>query len=225
MPGTKSEPLLQITDGALREVAGLAARGNGGRLALWIEITGVGADDFSYNLSLRPLAEAGTEDLVEEHGEVLVVVPAANIDQLRGATVDLVGDLSTGGLIVENPNTPSPAVSDFPELDLAGTVEERVSHQSLDCAPWGPSRPRRGPGKDGLSADERRLPGLRARGGHAQTRYRGGDQAVGPGDRRRRRRYRPCCRIETVLRHGVGVNRTLPVWPGDRRKGARCTRL
>ena len=128
MPGTKSEPLLQITDGALREVAGLAARGNGGRLALWIEITGVGADDFSYNLSLRPLAEAGTEDLVEEHGEVVVVVPAANIDQLRGATVDLVGDLSTGGLIVENPNTPSPAVSDFPELELAGTVEERVSH-------------------------------------------------------------------------------------------------
>ena len=128
MPGTKSEPLLQITDGALREVAGLAARGNGGRLALWIEITGVGADDFSYNLSLRPLAEAGTEDLVQEHGEVVVVVPAANIDQLRGATVDLVGDLSTGGLIVENPNTPSPAVSDFPELELAGTVEERVSH-------------------------------------------------------------------------------------------------
>lgn len=119
-----AEPLLQISDEALRAVVGMAA----GReeLALWTEVTGVGEEDFTYNLSLRPLQDAAPEDLVEQHSELTIVVPRESIDRLRGATIDLIGDLSSGGLTVDNPNSPSPAVSEFPKLELTGDVSARV---------------------------------------------------------------------------------------------------
>jgi Fe/S biogenesis protein NfuA len=123
------ERLLQVTDGAREEVLGYRdASEKPDALALWVEVTGVSGDDYNYNLSLRPLQEAGAEDLVEHHGELKVVVPQSSVDKLRGATIDLVGDLATGGgLIVDNPNSPSPAVEDFPALQLEGSVEERVA--------------------------------------------------------------------------------------------------
>jgi hypothetical protein len=58
-----AEPLLQVSDEALRAVVGMAAGREG--LALWTEVTGVGENDFTYNLSLRPLQDAASEDLVE----------------------------------------------------------------------------------------------------------------------------------------------------------------
>jgi Fe/S biogenesis protein NfuA len=120
-----AEPLLQVSDEALRAVVGMVAGREG--LALWAEVTGVGEDDFTYNLSLRPVQDAASEDLIEQHSELIVVVPQSSIDRLRGATIDLMGDLSSGGLVVDNPNSPSPAVSEFPKLELTGDVSERVS--------------------------------------------------------------------------------------------------
>jgi Fe/S biogenesis protein NfuA len=122
-------PLLQVTDGAREEVLALrAAQPEPEVLALWVEITGVSGDDYSYDLALRPLEEAGARDLVEHHGDLPVVVGSGSVAKLRGATVDLVGDLATGGgLIVDNPNSPSPAVDDYPPLEVSGTVQERVA--------------------------------------------------------------------------------------------------
>jgi Fe/S biogenesis protein NfuA len=65
--------------------------------------------------------------VIEQHEDLSVVIPSGSIDKLRGAIIDLVGDLSSGGLIVENPNSPSPAVEDLPPLELNGTVTERVT--------------------------------------------------------------------------------------------------
>jgi Fe/S biogenesis protein NfuA len=128
MSGTgTAEPLLQITDGALSEILNLASVHEApDTLALWTEITGVDEEDFTYNLSLRPVDEAGPEDLVEHHAGLTVVVPAESVERLRGATIDLMGDFSTGGLIVENPNSPSPAVEDLPPLEVTGDVSQRV---------------------------------------------------------------------------------------------------
>jgi Fe/S biogenesis protein NfuA len=122
------DTLLQITDGARRELdAYRAGQPDGERLALWAQVTGISGEDFSYHLSLRPAEEAGTEDVVEEHEGLCVVIPSDSVDKLRGALVDLVGDLTTGGLIVQNPNSPSPAVEDLPPLELEGSVSERVA--------------------------------------------------------------------------------------------------
>jgi Fe/S biogenesis protein NfuA len=122
------ETLVQITDGALREIESYRAGQPGAEnLALWTEVTGVSGDDYCYNLALRPAEEAGPHDVIERHDGLSIVIPDGSVDKLRGAIIDLIGDLSTGGLIVENPNSPSPAVDDLPPLELSGTLSERVT--------------------------------------------------------------------------------------------------
>ena len=122
------DTLLQITDGARLEVQSYrAGHPDGEGLGLWTEVTGISGEDYSYNLSLRPVEDAGPQDVIEQHEGLSIVIPSDSVDQLRGAIIDLVGDLTTGGLIVENPNSPSPAVEDLPPLELSGTVSERVA--------------------------------------------------------------------------------------------------
>jgi Fe/S biogenesis protein NfuA len=122
------ETLLQITDGARREVLSYQAeQPEAEELALWTEVTGVSGEDYSYNLSLRHAGDAGPHDVVEQHEGLSIVIPADSVDKLRGAMIDLIGDLTTGGLIVENPNSPSPAVEDLPPLDVSGSLSERVT--------------------------------------------------------------------------------------------------
>jgi Fe/S biogenesis protein NfuA len=122
------ETLLQITDGARREVQSYQAQqSEAEELALWAEVTGVSGEDYSYNLSLRHAGDAGPHDVIEQHEGLSIVIPADSVDKLRGAMIDLIGDLSTGGLIVENPNSPSPAVEDLPPLDVSGSLSERVT--------------------------------------------------------------------------------------------------
>jgi Fe/S biogenesis protein NfuA len=122
------ETLLQITDGARREVQSYQAeQPEAEELALWTEVTGVSGEDYAYNLSLRRAGDAGPHDVIEQHEGLSIVIPADSVDKLRGAIIDLIGDLTTGGLIVENPNSPSPAVEDLPPLDVGGSVSERVA--------------------------------------------------------------------------------------------------
>jgi Fe/S biogenesis protein NfuA len=122
------ETLLQITDGARREVQSYQAeQPEAEELALWTEVTGVSGEDYAYNLSLRHAGDAGPHDVIEQHEGLSIVIPADSVDKLRGAIIDLIGDLTTGGLIVENPNSPSPAVEDLPPLDVSGSVSERVT--------------------------------------------------------------------------------------------------
>jgi Fe/S biogenesis protein NfuA len=122
------ETLLQITDGARREVQSYQAeQPEAEELALWTEVTGVSGEDYAYNLSLRHAGDAGPHDVIEQHEGLSIVIPADSVDKLRGAIIDLIGDLTTGGLIVENPNSPSPAVEDLPPLDVSGSVTERVT--------------------------------------------------------------------------------------------------
>lgn len=122
------ETLLQITDGARREVQSFQAQHTEAEeLALWTEVTGVSGEEYSYNLSLRHAGDAGPQDVIEQHEGLSIVIPADSVDKLRGAMIDLIGDLTTGGLIVENPNSPSPAVEDLPPLDVGGSLSERVT--------------------------------------------------------------------------------------------------
>jgi len=63
-----------------------------------------------------------------EHVDGLpVVVPARDGEALRGARIDWSDDLMRGGLVVSNPNTPSPVVEPPPSDDLEGDVAERVA--------------------------------------------------------------------------------------------------
>jgi Fe/S biogenesis protein NfuA len=125
-------PPLAITDKALAKVEGFRAGVPDPQdQAMWVAITGLSGGDFTYDMSLKPAAAAAPEDSVQEQDGLTIVVPAKDVDNLRGATIDWSDDLMRGGLMLVNPNTPSPAMGARPSADLTGDVAQRVA-QVLD---------------------------------------------------------------------------------------------
>jgi Fe/S biogenesis protein NfuA len=119
--------LVFLTETAREKVEGFrAGLDDAENQAMWVEVTGIQAGAFTYNLSLKPVGGAGPDDHVQEFGDLKLVVPARDADALRGATIDWSDDLMSGGLTVENPNTPSPAMGAPPAADLTGEVPQRV---------------------------------------------------------------------------------------------------
>ena len=124
------ERLLAITEKARQKVLGFREGvPDAERQAMWVEATGVKNGEWTYNISLKPVDGAGPDDSLEYADDLGVVVPAGDIEKLRGATVDWSDDLMAGGLLVVNPNKPdpaSPAIGGRPPVDLSGPVPQRV---------------------------------------------------------------------------------------------------
>jgi Fe/S biogenesis protein NfuA len=119
MPETTT-PLLTITDQARVRV--LEVRGgetDPDALGLWIEVTGTAGTAFTYDMYFRRVDEAGELDVVQHGDDLSVVVPSEHVDKIRGSTLDLSG----GGMVLQNPN--SPAV-EAPDLDLDDPVVAKV---------------------------------------------------------------------------------------------------
>jgi Fe/S biogenesis protein NfuA len=80
----------------------------------------------------QPVDYAGPTDAVQRHDDLSVVIPNFSIDKVRGSTLDVAGDPIEGGLVLDNPNSPSPAVAapgtsvPPPPADLTGDVPQRV---------------------------------------------------------------------------------------------------
>ena len=128
-----SDQVLTVTDRARnRALAVRAEEPDGDKLVLFLEVTEPNGFEYGYDLYFDDEAAIREGDLVQEEGELKVVIPSNSIDKLRGATLDLSQNLLNPGWVVDNPNSPSPAVGAGvrPE-DLSGTVEERVA-QVLD---------------------------------------------------------------------------------------------
>jgi Fe/S biogenesis protein NfuA len=123
-----SEELLTISDAALAKVRQFRAGVDEPEAqAMWVEVTGVHRGEFTYNLALKPRLAAADGDHLEEHGDLSVVVPARDVEALRGASIDWSDDLMHGGLAVSNPNRPSPVVQAPTSDGLSGDVAERVA--------------------------------------------------------------------------------------------------
>ena len=126
------EMVLNITEIARQKV--LRVRANEGEpenLALWLEIAGVANGKYKYDMYFQPVDYAGPTDIVQRHDDLSVVIPAFSVDKVRGATLDVQGDPVEGGLVLDNPNSPSPAVGVAgggarPPADLSGDVAQRV---------------------------------------------------------------------------------------------------
>jgi Fe/S biogenesis protein NfuA len=123
---TITEPVIQVTEVALAKILELrAAEDDADGLGLRIEITGTRGADFTYDLAFEPLADCADDDVVHERDGLAVVVPAASVDDLRGATLDLPTNRDQGGLVLRNPNRPStPQLGEA--IELTGTPEEKV---------------------------------------------------------------------------------------------------
>lgn len=102
-------------------------------LALWLEVRGVQAGNFAYDLYFQALADAADEDAVSFDGELAVVVPAASVDRLRGARLEW-SEEGEGGLVLVNPNTPSPeeAAPGVPPDVLAAGIDGEAALQVRD---------------------------------------------------------------------------------------------
>jgi len=119
--------LVQITEKAREKVEGFRAGvADADQQAMWIEVTGVKAGEWTYNMALKPLDAAASDDLVQYEGGLPIVIRASDAEYLRGATVDWSDDLMSGGLTIDNPNTPSPSMGARQEADLSGPLPQRV---------------------------------------------------------------------------------------------------
>ena len=79
-------------------------------LALWLEVRGVQAGVFVYDLYFQALSDAGDDDAVHLDDGLPVVVPHGSVDRLRGARLEW-SDEGEGGLVLVNPNSPTPEES------------------------------------------------------------------------------------------------------------------
>jgi Fe/S biogenesis protein NfuA len=122
------QPLIQLSEKARDKVEGFRAQVDDAEAqAMWVEVTGVHRGEFTYNLSLKPLTAAAAGDAVHSYDGLSLVVPAADVEALRGAEIDWSDDLNAGGLMVANPNKPSPVVSGTAPEGLSGDVAQRVA--------------------------------------------------------------------------------------------------
>ena len=107
---TTADQIISITDDALRELLTLReAEPEGDRLGLRLEIVSEPGEPFRYDLSFDVVTKAAFTDEVRTHsteaGSLKVIIPAALIDLLEGATLD---HTESQGLVIRNPNKPKP---------------------------------------------------------------------------------------------------------------------
>ena len=120
----RTEPVITVTDDALAQILELKAKeDDADALCLRIEVVGTQGVDDLYDLAFATLEEAVEGDSVATVGDLPVIVPAASVSKLMGATLDLPsGDQQ--GLVLRNPNRPNPLAGE--DIDLSGTTEEKI---------------------------------------------------------------------------------------------------
>lgn len=116
--------MLTVTDAARREILDMRRiEPEAETLALRVEIVGNTGTEFTYDLTFEPVASAAEGDELDASGELPVLVPAASVEDLAGSTLDHV---EPTGLIIRNPNRPRPKVLTHEELELVGSVDEKI---------------------------------------------------------------------------------------------------
>jgi Fe/S biogenesis protein NfuA len=90
-------------------------------LALAIGITGVNHMRFIYELTFIPLVDAAPDDVIQDFGDLPVVVRAGSVSRLEGATITI----AEGGLTIDNPNLASPKIPTG-GAKLEGPLAERL---------------------------------------------------------------------------------------------------
>jgi Fe/S biogenesis protein NfuA len=132
-PELGNSSVVTVTERAKnRALAVRAEEPDGDKLVLFLEVTEPNGFEYGYDLYFDDEGAIRDGDLVQVEGELKVVIPADSVDKVQGATLDLSQNLLNPGWVVDNPNSPSPAVgAGIRPEDLTGTVPERVA-QVLD---------------------------------------------------------------------------------------------
>ncbi|MEE3275994.1 MAG: NifU family protein [Actinomycetota bacterium] len=126
-PEERVDQVVTVTEAALAKVVEVRNEEDDSTgLALRISITGSRGVDYVYDLAFLEIAVAEEDDIRWEVDDLTLLVPASDRDKLDGATLDLPGNPTQGGLVIRNPNRPNP-LGDIGTLELAGEIPERVA--------------------------------------------------------------------------------------------------
>ncbi len=103
--GHGAEQIVSVTDVAREKILEIMDnQGIRGRGAIRVQIQGRGPGGWNYGMSLEEDAQPEPGDAVQDEGDFKVLVGPDTLDNLRGATIDFVGQLMGGGFKIENPN-------------------------------------------------------------------------------------------------------------------------
>jgi len=121
-----TEIVMTVTEQAMETVLGIRDQEDAPEtLALRVEITGAKGVEFTYDLSFEEIGAAAEDDHRYQVGALTVLIPAASVERLRGAELDLPRTAAQGGLVIRNPNRPDPLAG--VDLHLEGTIAEQVT--------------------------------------------------------------------------------------------------
>ena len=124
---SKTEELLGITESALTKIIEIRdGEDDADTLGLRISVTGINGVEYAYDLAFESVAETDDTDVRYTVGDLTVMLPADDIDKLRGATLDIPNNPVQGGLVIRNPNRPNP-LGDLGPLELTGSLAEKVT--------------------------------------------------------------------------------------------------
>jgi Fe/S biogenesis protein NfuA len=124
-----SEPIITVTPEALEHLRELRDdEVDGDKLGLRLAIASDPGEEFRYDLSFEEFLSAEFTDEVRTHDGMKVIIPGADVELLRGATLDFT---STQGLVIRNPNRPRvPSIEGLTADDeLSAEVEALVADQ------------------------------------------------------------------------------------------------
>ena len=122
-----SEPIIVVTPEALEQLLELRDdEADADKLGLRLAIASDPGEEFRYDLSFEEYLTAAFTDEVRTHDGLKVIIPAADVELLTGATLDYT---STQGLVIRNPNRPAlPSVEGLTADDeLSAEIEALVA--------------------------------------------------------------------------------------------------
>lgn len=100
---SKPQQTVMLTDTAIAKIGQLIAGEEEPGLALRVAVRPGGCSGFSYELFFDSQIEG--EDIVQEFGDVRVVVDSQSAEMVKGSTLDFKDGLMGAGFSIDNPNT------------------------------------------------------------------------------------------------------------------------
>jgi Fe/S biogenesis protein NfuA len=121
---TPATPIVSLTPEAYKVVKdAIGQEPDPASLALWLEVRGVQAGSFVYDLYFQARSDADQGDAHITQEELEIVVPEQSVDRLRGARLEWSED-NGGGLVLVNPNSPAPE-------EVAPNVPQEILAQGI----------------------------------------------------------------------------------------------
>jgi Fe/S biogenesis protein NfuA len=166
---TTSTAVVTLSEEARTTVQGaLNAEPDANALCLVIEVRGVTARGYDYDLYFQPIDELDAGASMDASEGLTIAVPAASVDRLRGAKLEI----EDGGLVLVNPNAPTPAerAPGVPQEVLANGIEGELAQRVVKVLETSvnPAIASHGGRADLVALDERELVAYLALSGGCQ---------------------------------------------------------